>query len=533
MITNIIINIAGFFILLLTVLSQAELWQRKEYRLDRLKSYFKDKEWLSQPWKILVMSFLLFILASITYYFQLSLHVLLANITLLLLAAYHANRIWKRGVYRPKRTLKSTLILIVALALIVIVPFPAYLNYENPALLWNILIFAVLPVSAFSTFFINLLSNARKKSIINHAKSILRGNNHLITVGITGSFGKTSTKHFLHQILSSAGVSHLISPAHHNDLLPIARDIIARLSPQHKVYISEMGAYRKGEISALADLIKPSVGAVTAISNQHLSLFGSIENLADAKWELVNSLPKNGVAILNADDPVIAKRSAATNQSIIWYSNQEKKNVWASNVTINNNKINATINIGKHAKDLELNVVGPGALSNILCASAIAYALNVPPQEILSSLTLIKPVDRTMQILRGLANSIVIDDSYSANEQGVISAIDHLELYKNHNKIIVLSPLIELGSEAAPVHVRIGEKLARSKAKVYISGNLYQNQLQQAFLGNQEKSIQFINSPAKLSRVLTDQLTDNTVILIEGRIPDTVRQSILNTKSSK
>ncbi|HEY3249426.1 MAG TPA: Mur ligase family protein, partial [bacterium] len=123
-----------------------------------------------------------------------------------------------------------------------------------------------------------------------------------IVIGITGSYGKTSTKHFLQTILSQR-YRTLMTPGSYNTYMGVCRVINERLAAEHEVFIVEMAAYGRGEIREIADLVHPRIGILTAIGPQHLEWFGSIENIEATKYELMQSLPPGGAAVFNADDP--------------------------------------------------------------------------------------------------------------------------------------------------------------------------------------------------------------------------------------
>ena len=156
---------------------------------------------------------------------------------------------------------------------------------------------------------------------------------------------------------------------------------------------------------------------------------------------------------------------------------------------------------------------------------AVAHALGADNNQIISRLKQLKPYPRTMEVVITKEGSTVIDDSYSANEHGVLAALDHLQRFSQPDKRIILVPLIELGREARAVHQRVGRALAESSATVYVYGNAYQKELTAG--AGSRSNVHFITPPPELIKKATQNLSDNTVILLEGRIPEVVRKSLI------
>lgn len=151
----------------------------------------------------------------------------------------------------------------------------------------------------------NPIENAIKKGFENEARDILKNDDNLIKVGITGSFGKTTTKNVVNDIISSKYLT-LITPASYNTPMGITRTIREMYKPIYQVFICEMGADHVGEITYLMDFVKPKYGIVTSIGPQHLNTFGNLDNIIKEKMKEIERLPKDGVGIINLDNEYIA-----------------------------------------------------------------------------------------------------------------------------------------------------------------------------------------------------------------------------------
>lgn len=230
------------------------LWQLKEYRLDRLRSFFR----LPVSGKnFLVRNF------------------------------------WPPEWRRPRFTIKIIFTLITLL-------LPLSWLIVNGQLAWLILADLLLPLGvAVVLTLLALPTWLGQHALMALAARKLRRFPHLLVIGVTGSFGKTTTKDALaavlalkYRVLKTAGTQ--------NTLIAVAQTILRRLTSSHQVFVVEMGAYRRGEIKAICNLVKPQIGILTGINEQHLDLFGSLANIQAAKYELIDSLPKNGLAIFNS-----------------------------------------------------------------------------------------------------------------------------------------------------------------------------------------------------------------------------------------
>jgi len=520
----IVSTLLGLPTLLASILSQTELWQRKEYRADRLSAALTAPE-LSQSLLIYALALVLAVIGwSALALGSLRQPDIMGLASLSLLFCHHALRIKYRGLYRPQLTLKAILLLATVTLITIAYMWHSAFPLLTPALHWATIVLLVPVFTIIGVNIVNLTVNWRKHQIINQAGILRQSLPNLTVVGITGSYGKTSTKHFLSQLLPPATVSQ----DHRNSEFSIAQDMLEQLNDKTQIYIVEMGAYRRGEIKELAKLTQPRLGLITAIGNQHLATFGSLTNIVKAKRELIEALPKDGVAILNADDNQLQKQRAALlgGRSLkhINYSIKHPADVFVDSAVVKARSIFCRLHIKDLSYDVEIPLAGEAALSNVVAAVAVAHTLGADNSQIISRLKQLKPYPRTMEVVITKEGSTVIDDSYSANEHGVLAALDHLQHFSQPDKRIILVPLIELGREAKAVHQRIGRALAASGATVYVYGGAYQKELAAAGSRNH---VHFIAHPPELIKKATQNLSDNTVILLEGRIPEVVRKNII------
>lgn len=487
--------------LLASLLAQVELWQRKEYRLDRMISHWRSPLGSLTNYPIISLALLLIGLAwldFVTGFTGLAGFTSFADwagfTALLAFAAYHGDAIFRRGLRRPEFTVKAIAILLLTAIVLAAYFWFAFSPDLLIALQISTLIFFLPGFTGLAVLLVNIPFAFRKRQIIQRAATLRQSLPNLTVIAITGSFGKTSTKHFLEQILRAAGKNVAATQDHHNTPIGVAQDMLAQLKPDLEIYIAELGAYRRGEIKQLAELTQPKIGIITAIGNQHLDLFGSSENILKAKWELIEALPKNGSAILNADDERLVSMPVPPGVSDIKYSRRE-----------------ANLPLLPHISNI--------LISNILAAVTAAQVLGIPHEKIMASLPGLKTFTRTMELKTGKNGAQIIDDSYSANEAGVIAAIEYLKSFSQPDKRMVLLPLIELGSEASAVHARIGQTVRAAGAKLFIAGNVYERELGPGV---------YQSDPKRLAALVSQGLSKDSVVLLENRIPDVVRRAVIS-----
>lgn len=525
----ILTTIVASIIASLSLLSQLALWQRKEYRIDRVRSHLTSPQGSLKRHPFLILSYIslglgwaTFIVGSITLAEYLGWLFLICHI-----AHFYATY-QKQGIARPVATQKLIVVTGITAILLVLYFNILFSTHMVWALQLATIIFFIPGLIAIAAQVGNGMTATRKNRLIENARARREKHSQAKVIGITGSYGKTSTKHFLYQILSKTSEDVIATKEHRNAYFTVAQDVLEQLTKDTKTYVVEMGAYKKGEIQETAELTKPSVGIITAIGNQHVDLFKSVEQIANTKWELAHALSKDGTLILNADDENIVAKSKEYSGTTIWYSTQKEADVYSSNVTINPTNIECTLNIQGSQYKVTIPLASTALLSNLLAAIAGAVAIKTDPANIIDCIKDIKPYPQTMEIREGKNNSVVIDDSYSGNEQGVLVAIEHLKRFPQKDKRIILLPLIELGPDGHTTHQRLGAALAESGAKVIVAGEAYSEDILSGAKTTADKhNITIEKNLKRVASLATENITKDTVTLLENRIPEAARAAIL------
>ena len=324
---------------------------------------------------------------------------------------------------------------------------------------------ATLLLSNFLMLIANIVNKPIEKAInryyYNDAKRIIESNKNLIIIGVTGSFGKTSTKNYLATVLAEK-YNVLVTPGNFNTLLGVIRTIREQLRPYHQVFIVEMGAKQKNDIKEICDLVHPTIGIVTAVGEMHLETFKSIENIQDTKFELINSLPTNGLGIINNDSIYINNYKGITSQcNIIRYAVENDADNKATEVHYGANGVSFKLN---GDEQFNSRLLGVGNLLNILASIAVANHLQVPVNKQKNAIARLQPVEHrlSMKVANGIT---VLDDAYNSNPQGAKMALEVLKNFTvgEENKRIVITPgFVEMGTRQAVANKELGVTIAKS-----------------------------------------------------------------------
>ncbi len=329
----------------------------------------------------------------------------------------------------------------------------------------TVIIGVALLLSNLIMLLANIVNTPIEKAINRHyyndAKRIIQSNKNLIVIGVTGSFGKTSTKNYLAGVLAEK-YNVLVTPGNFNTLLGVIRTIREHLRPYHQVFIVEMGAKQANDIKEICDLVHPTIGIVTAVGEMHLETFKTVENIQNTKFELINSLPAHGLGVINNDSQYISCYKGITSPcKLIRYAVEGNGDYKASDVKYGANGVSFTLNGGEQFNS---RLLGAGNLLNILAATAVADYLGVPVNKQKNAIARLQPVEHrlSMKVSNGIT---VLDDAYNSNPQGAKMALGVLKGFAvaQGNKRIVITPgFVEMGSRQAQANKELGLTIAES-----------------------------------------------------------------------
>jgi UDP-N-acetylmuramoyl-tripeptide--D-alanyl-D-alanine ligase len=281
-------------------------------------------------------------------------------------------------------------------------------------------------------------------------------------VGITGSTGKTCTKDFAASVLATR-LRVVRSPASFNNEIGLPLTVLD--APEDaEVLVLEMGARGRGHVKLLCDVARPRVGVVTNVGVAHMELFGSAEAIRDAKAELPEALPADGVAVLNADDPIVRAYAERTAARVLLFGASGVGDVRAERVATDGRSGHASFvlrtPLGEHP--ITLPVAGEHMVANALAAAAVGHAFGLGPDAIVDGLSSARMSSGRMQVFETADGVRVIDDAYNANPTSMAAALKAARTMAGDGRCIaVLGGMAELGPIAAGEHARVGELLVR------------------------------------------------------------------------
>ena len=363
------------------------------------------------------------------------------------------------------------------------------------------------------------------KGYYNDAARILASMPDLKIVGITGSYGKTSTKHYLHRILSEK-YDVLMTPGSFNTTLGVIRTVREYLKPYNEVFIVEMGAKQQGDIKEICDLVKPQMGIVTAVGEQHLESFKSIENVQSTKFELIDALPNDGLGVVNDDFEYVANRKV-DNVKCVRYAVNETANAAYSATDIVYDETGTRFKIVGNGKELLLHtrLVGECNISNLIAAVIIAIELNVPDEKIRYAVEKIEQVEHRLNLKRTPGGITIIDDAFNSNPTGSKMAMDVLSRFNKGKRIVITPGMIELGEKQYELNEALGMKIAECADVAIIVGEYNKDALLNGIgQGNMdENNVHAVASFNEAQRMLATIAKTGDTVLYENDLPDTFK----------
>jgi len=390
--------------------------------------------------------------------------------------------------------------------------------------------------------------NAIQQDFIADAERILKELNPLV-IGVTGSYGKTGVKELLSAMLAEK-YNVFRPPGSYNTLMGVTRIIRERLRPFHEVFVVEMGAYRKGSITKLCNLVKPQHGIITIIGVQHLERFKTKENIKAAKAELVHALPFDGIAVLNGDDPVCLEIGAEFKGNVVYFSVEDDVDVEkgmdaagipvvrAENIRITSNGSDfdlvfyddpsPPVSGGKLKGGVEerisvhLSLLGRSAVSNACAAAAMADQLGVPRRAIALILDSIPHIKHRLEPIQREGGITVLDDAFNSNPIGAKNALEVLAGAVGGRRILVTPGFVELGRMEQEANYQFGKQAALACDLVVLVGVRRIEPIRKGLLdaGFSDEKIWTVDSLNDGLERLKSYLQPGDSMLLENDLPD-------------
>jgi len=431
----------------------------------------------------------------------------------------------KQLVYTPrvKRLLISSIILS-ALIILGLYQVPTLLMAPGLYLLTTFSFGIVMMAKLINT----PIENSINQWYYNDAKRILKENPNRIVIGITGSYGKTSTKNVIAQTLSR-DFNVLATPASYNTLMGVIRTIREQLKPTHQVFIVEMGARESGDIKEICDLVIPDFGIITSIGPQHLETFKTIENIAKTKGELFEGIRPGGKAFVNLADDLINNLPKRKDIEYVGFGENTRECMNTSRCYLSKN-----MQISGEGTGFDLNfptgitlcvntkLLGAHNVNNVLCALSVANELESDMLRIMSSLSDIQPTEHRLSLKKGRKGQVIIDDAFNSNPIGSKNALQVLAAMHGRKKFIITPGMVELGDQQDTLNQQFGKYIAESCDYVVLVGEKQTKPIQEGLKvsGFSVNKIHITDTFLNGYEHLETLMQSDDVLLIENDLPD-------------
>lgn len=346
------------------------------------------------------------------------------------------------------------------------------------------------------------------------------------TIGITGSYGKTSTKAILGSILEAIAPTFW-TPGSINTEMGITRQIREQLKPQQELAIIEMGAYQIGSIAKLCRLTPPNAGLVTAVGVMHLERFGGANNIYIAKCELAEAIPQDGILVCNGDNPGARKMATEHKKDITLLYGLEPElghlDCWMSDIQASPDGTTFTINWQGKAYAGFTKLLGVPMLSNLVGAFAMACALGKDPDYVIAAIYHLEPANNRLNLKKN-GDGFILDDSYNSNPIGFASALEVLDAFNEGRKILMTPGMIELGGVQVEENRQIALKAASICDLAIVIGDTNKEALTAGLAEgglSTDRILEFANRDLALAYLTSSEHRQpKDTILIENDLPD-------------
>ncbi|HEX8744931.1 MAG TPA: UDP-N-acetylmuramoyl-tripeptide--D-alanyl-D-alanine ligase [Thermoleophilaceae bacterium] len=358
-----------------------------------------------------------------------------------------------------------------------------------------------------------------------------------LVVGITGSYGKTTTKSCVAAVAELRGPA-CPTPASFNSFLGVVRAINEELEKRHRTFIAEMGAYRRGDVAELCELVSPTIGILTAIGPAHLERFGSLDETERAKGELGESLPPDGVLVTRADDERCrraAERSPAPVRLFAPYPHPDA-DVWAEDVELRDGRTVFRLRTREGGDaQVKARLLGEHNVANLVAAAAAGLAMDLPLDAIARSLAKVTPPPhRLAPIVNSAAGVVVIDDAYNSNPEGAAAALEVLASHPAERRLLVTPGMVELGAREEEENRRFGERAAGVCDLVVLVGPEQTRPIRAGLesAGFAADALHVVADAGEAQALLARTTRRGDVVLFENDLPDLYRAGGANGAGS-
>lgn len=534
------ISIACTILIVLTILRQIHNIQLNSYNLDQQVIWYKKNIGsFAINIVLLVSAFLYYELKFIYSFF----FVVIALFGLLIENLPRKQK--KKLIFTPR--IKR----LISLCIIFFVMFyiPLVLTKDVSTLKYIVYAVGLSPLIIFLAYYFSLpMENAIRKRFMLEANVIINSHDNLYTIGVTGSFGKTSVKYYLSRLLKLK-YSVCFTPESYNTAMGATLTIKNDLKNINDIFICEMGARRIGDVKEICDIVNPSGAIITDVGNMHLDTFKDIENVKKCKFELVDAVykkfisdknnpnepfeikvdirtNKENVVLLNGDNELIREKAKEySGLKIFFYGFNQDNDFTVKNIELSNEGthfvfVDKCINVGEEI-ELTTKLLGRFNIMNLLAAVSYARLLDVDTFYIKNEVKSILPVSHRLELLTSDKYNLIIDDAYNANPNGARNASDVIGSFDGYTKIIITPGMVELSDKQDEENEKFASYAGEKVDYAFVVGKTNRSSLNKGFETKLKKE-NIINFDKVEEAIFyaRNEISGKKVILLENDLSD-------------
>ncbi len=345
----------------------------------------------------------------------------------------------------------------------------------------------------------------------------------LVTIGITGSYGKTSVKFIVAEILKQR-FHVLATPSSYNTPMGICLVVNNQLMPEHQVLVLEMGMRYRGDIQELCGIARPDLAIVTEVGPAHLETMGSIERIAEEKGDLVAGLGKNGIAVLNVDNPYVAAMEARAPGKVwkVSVEGHEGADITARHIQYSPEGAEFEVKDETGRRIVfRTRLLGRHNVLNILLGVAVGRQMGIRLRQIAHAVARLEPVEHRLQLIKK-EDITVIDDAFNSNPVGARNAVEVLGAFKGGRRVIVTPGMVELGQRQVAENLEFGTHIADNVDLAVLIGAEQTAPIVEGLRQKQfsEAQLKVFSSFFEAQSFLEGYLKPGDVVLYENDLPD-------------
>lgn len=497
----------------------------RQYQMLQQNSYFPTRyfKWLKGSYfTMLILEILLCAFFAFLYYLSPFSAVIFAA-AMVVYRIVFAFRVQKKSIKklvftaRVKRLYTAAAVVFAAIILLTVLSAPYRIFFFSVCL-----IFAFFPplTALLCRGIMTPVETLINKWYVRDAKRILRERPDLIIIGITGSYGKTSTKFILSRLLSEK-FNVVATPGSYNTTMGVVRTVREKLLPQTQVFICEMGAKNVGDIKEICDIVHPKYALITSVGPQHLDTFKSVDRVFQTKFELAKEVRKNhGKVFVNGDSEALLERIHRSHYTV--YGTDPSFDVNARSIRSGPHGCEFTLQTDDTTLSLHTRLLSKHNIINIAGAAALALSLGVGEKELSYAVASLKPTEHRLEMKPFLGGSIMIDDAYNANPEGSKEAVRVLSTFEGMKKVIITPGLIELGKAEYDANFRLGAAAGEVCDYIILVGKNRSKPLAEGVRSTAfpEDNLFIVSSFAEATKICAGFADDRTAVLVENDLPD-------------